>query len=661
MENSPQDSDRIEELQKTLYSRNAGRPVHRVAPLHPKQYDVAEGWKNEGEDGVQADNLHSEALPARPPTNIFKRVFIFSLIFFIIAAAIAGFLLLQGSNLVSPSNITISILGPTTIGAGETLSLDVDIANKNPSDLQLVDLSIVYPPGTRYAASSTDQSIDTSNNSGQGGDLTRDLISLGTIASGQTVQKSISAVLFGQQGDQDQITFSIQYRLDGSNAVFQATKTYPITISSSPVSLQINTVKETNSGQDITIDAHITSNLTTLISNLIFQMNYPFGFQFESATPTPSATQNTWIIGDLQPGASRDITIVGKITGEDNDTRVFRFFTGTSDPSNPNTLGTTFIDTEQSILIQKPFLGTTLTLNNDASDPYIIGSGKQMRGEITWTNNLTTPINNAVVDLSFAGTSLDKTSVTTHDGFYDSTNNVIEWNSTNDSDLTSIAPGATGKIDFEFSSKDLTDAASAAVINPQISLNVNVAGNRLSDTNVPENITSSVTRSVQLTANLQLNASIGRNTGAFTDTGPLPPKAETPSTYTATLQATNSLNDVKNAILTAVLPDYVVWPGNISPSGTALTFDPVTREISWNIGTIKAGAGYAGVPAPTVSFQVGITPSVSQVGSMPDLVQNIVLTGGDSFTGTQLSTYPQSLSTQITGDQNTVDDARVSN
>ena len=359
-----EDKDHLDDLRKSLYSRAGPRPVNHISPLHQKQYSVSEDWQD-GNDSVQTPQTTSHGM------SLFKKIFIFSITFFVLAVGLSVFIFLRGGDIISSNNIAISVLGPTAIGAGNILSLDVDVSNKNTVPLQLVDMVITFPDGTRTASDTTQV-------------LSNQRISLGDIASGETVQKTIQSILFGQQGDSKQIDISIEYRLAGSNAVFSADKLYLLTISSSPISLTVNTLNEINSGQALTIDAKINSNSSDVVKGAVFTASYPFGFQFENATPTPSSSNNVWALGDIEAGGSRDIQVTGVIVGEDNDQKVFKFSAGTATPDNPNLIATTFMDTSQAVIIQKPFLELALSLDEKEINPYVIGvQNGSIRGQIS--------------------------------------------------------------------------------------------------------------------------------------------------------------------------------------------------------------------------------------------------------------------------------------
>ncbi len=86
-----------------------------------------------------------------------------------------------------------------------------------------------------------------------------------------------------------------------------------------------------------------------------------------------------------------------------------------------------------------------------------------------------------------------------------------------------------------------------------------------------------------------------------------------------------------------------------SPASEKLSYDATTHTIRWNVGQILAGTGLTG-PARSVSFQVRLNPSTSQIGSTPKLVLDSSITAKDTFTGAQLSASRTPLSTLLQND-----------
>jgi hypothetical protein len=54
------------------------------------------------------------------------------------------------------------------------------------------------------------------------------------------------------------------------------------------------------------------------------------------------------------------------------------------------------------------------------------------------------------------------------------------------------------------------------------------------------------------------------------------------------------------------------------------------------MGDVAAGAGVDGSQPRQIAISVGLTPSTSQIGEQPVLVQNVTLVGTDETTGTSV-------------------------
>jgi hypothetical protein len=145
------------------------------------------------------------------------------------------------------------------------------------------------------------------------------------------------------------------------------------------------------------------------------------------------------------------------------------------------------------------------------------------------------------------------------------------------------------------------------------------------------------------------NGRIVRSTGPFQNTGTLPPRADRETTYTVYWNLSNSFNDVADVVFSTVLPQYVSWKGETSPSSEAVSFDASTRTVRWTVPDLRAGVGYTS-PSKEVAFQIGLLPSLSQVGTVPDLTGELRVTGADRFTGGTVTTSKPALTTRMPTD-----------
>jgi hypothetical protein len=166
-----------------------------------------------------------------------------------------------------------------------------------------------------------------------------------------------------------------------------------------------------------------------------------------------------------------------------------------------------------------------------------------------------------------------------------------------------------------------------------LNITVNAAGNRVSETGVPENLQSTSRAKIALASDLQFVAQGLYYQSPFGGTGPMPPKADSESTYALVFTVYNTTNKVASSTIKATLPPYVRWVGKYSPVSENLVFNQADGTVTWNLGEVGSEVGLNGTPPRQAAIDVGFTPSQSQIGQEPPLLQNITFTGTDESTG----------------------------
>lgn len=617
---------RIDQLERDLYSRTNPPPSHEEHTISQSEPEVPHQWKSTPPPQEPRNNAHPLA----------KKIFIFSILFFLVCAALASFIYFREINVVSTDNVGIVISHPLTIGGGDELSFDVTIKNENNTSLESASLKIEYPEGSRNPKDITEEQ-------------NRVTTELGLIAAGEAVKKNQSVVLFGEEKTKKPIKVTVDYRIAGSNATYEKTENFEVELSSAPVSMVVHSLKEVNSGQEIEFVVDIVSNSTKIIQNVMLKAEYPFGFSVISSEPKTYAENNVWRIGDLQPGIKRTVKIRGKIDGQDGEERNFRFSIGIQSIRNDRQIEPVFFSTLQTISVQKPFVGTNLVLNGSNAQVYITRSGGDIRADLTWENNLTTRVTDLKIEAKLGGNMLNRNTVSVDGGFYRSVDNTIVWDQTTNNSLREIAPGAQGRATFAFSVLTLDPSQYSTVKNPEVTITLNIAGKRAGEVGVPQEVLSQLTKTIRVATDLSISPRIVHSTGPFTNTGPIPPRAEQETTYTVIWAITNGSNDTRNVKVVASLPSYVKWLGAISPTDEKITFNPNGGVIEWNVGDVKAATGFNSSPKQ-VAFQISFTPSISQVGTTPVLVNDPVITGEDRYTSTVITQTRNDLSTKMSTD-----------
>src|SRR3989344_3635650 len=246
--------EKLDNLERKLYSRNAPNIIEnktREKPLasidrEEINEEVKEDWQNQ--ETSSFDEVAAKVSKmAGKKHNFVKKIFVFSIAFFVVAAGIAAFVFLGGVNLVSSKNVDIKIVGPLSVGGGQEVSFDVNIINNNNIDLDSASLLIEYPTGTRSSFDLTKE-------------LDQERFALGQIKSGENYNQKIEVVFFGEKEELKKLKFSLEYREENSSALFYKEKNHEISISSAPIIITPTYPKEVTSNQDISFDIEIASN-----------------------------------------------------------------------------------------------------------------------------------------------------------------------------------------------------------------------------------------------------------------------------------------------------------------------------------------------------------------------------------------------------------------
>ncbi|MFH1402324.1 MAG: hypothetical protein ABIG87_01720 [Patescibacteria group bacterium] len=622
LNNNKEKLTQMENIKRSLFFKSKERKKKEIPELKIKQYDVKDNWdKNKS---VQ-EKMSKTKIKTTNKIGFLGKLVIFSIIFFCVSLGTAFFVFYKGVNVVSTENVDISISGPSSVGGGEELAFQITTQNNNSVDLELADLIIKYPEGTLSANDKND-------------DLTQIRKALNTVPAGSSVTNMFKVVVFGNEGSVKEILITIEYRAKGSNAVFFKERKYEIMIDSSPVVFAIDCPAEAMTGQDFICSIDITSNSNKVIKDFLFVADYPFGFAFKKSNIKPSYKDNVWSFDDIQPNSKTTLKIEGVLGGQDKEEKVFKFYGGVEDKENKNEIKAKLVSVMESILIKKTFIGADLVLNGDYGAEYVSSSDKNIRADILWSNNLPVKLTDMEISVKLNGIVFDEASVSHDSGFYRSIDNTILWKKGDEPQLAILNPGDNGNLSFSFFIFPLSYISNSRMKNSEIDMELIISANKLTNDGMAERIETKLSKIIKINTDLILTAQTLRSIGKFENSGPIPPKVDTETSYTIVWTAMNTSNDISNAKVVASLPSYVKWTGNIYPKFENISFNPVGGEIVWNIGNIKAGDGVTTM-AQEVSFQVILEPSLSQFGLEPILVDNIFIEGLDNFTN-KIIKYP---------------------
>lgn len=617
----PDEIDHIADLQRRLYSRDPDNiPKRKYGILHPNREKTKSTWGQ--------TELTKERRQHKRDVTSYKRFFIFTLVFFLIGVCAALFSFYRGAITVSSKNVDLVILGNSFVAGGEELPIQIEVVNKNSTDLINAELLINYPKGA------TDES---------GADIMRVERSLGTVSSGKTKSEELVVVLYGEQGVSREITATLTYKLEGSTAVFEKESVFSVMVSSSPVGLEVTAPTAIVSGQPFSLSIRNTFTGDKMLNNVITRVEYPNGFVYQSATPEPTSANNVWSIGDMQKGDERIININGKIVGEENDQKAFRTYVGVPENEMSNLIAVNYNSKLSTMVISQPFISGVISVANSTEDIIALRIGEVVEGAVSWVNNSNNSITNPRFTLSLKGEHIDYSSIEAPNSYYDKLEKTITWVPQSSPSLHSISPGQRGILPFKFTTINPTQGGKG-----DITLGLSIAGVFPELNNQVQSIKTIDEKIVRFISNLQFTGQALYSIGPFQNTGPYPPKADTDTTYTISWTVVPSENPLSNVMATATLPLAVSWNNKILPESETVVYNPTNKTVTWNIGHLPRATD---IPkSRTMSFQITAKPTASYIGNNIELLGATTITATDTVTNTPISITKPPLTTELTSD-----------
>lgn len=638
------DQENIDELRKRLYERGSSSELSARHQLTPRPaVEVSRGWDMPSSNPVEPSPvvnptsvLAPDIVPAqdyvlvkdekeeekiKPKRRYRKFVLIVSSIFFLITATLSSLYLFFGANQISATNVSVSLSTEFSIAAGETLPVQISITNQNTVAIESATLIINYPPGTR-------------SNEENGKDLYEERISLDTITPGQAKNVPLKVVLYGEENDSKEIKASIEYRIAGSNGTFfKEAVPQSVIISSSPLVLRVTGVDEISSGQELEVRLQLKSNSTSVQRNILVSASYPNSFSFTKSEPEAAYSDNSWFIKELKPEETFDITMHGKITGLSGEASEIQLKAGNPQLENQFMMGSVLAQTKFSYKIENPFTSVVVGINGDTDGEAILAPDAKAEVIVNVTNTLPESLYDLRVVLKPRGNLIREGLLEIDERNYNSSNNNIEFNASEDESLGEIKSNETKKFSFKVKPDDKQTTPSFNVI-------AEIYARKANEPDGTESLMGSASAEAKYSSVANLGSQLGYSDGPFTDSGPIPPIVDTVTTYTVTMVAGAGVNDMAGAVVTTSLPQYMTWLAKTEGPGQ-IEYNPVSKQIRWNVGEVSAGQN------KTIKFQVSLLPTSTQVGKTALVIGPQELRANDSFTGVSLRANNPALGSEL--------------
>jgi len=568
------------------------------------------------EEPAKAD---SSATP-KPKRRYRAWILIGSLLVFIFGVGLSSLYLYLGGNQISSDNIALSVNGPFTIGGGETMDLQIGITNQNSVAIDAATLIMKYPTGTRSIGEAPRN-------------LFEERIPIESIPPGGVQNIPVQVAVFGESNVEQTIGATIEYRIEGSNSMFyKEAEPLTFTISSSPLLLRLSSVEKVASGQTVDIKMTVVSNASTPVRNVLISAEYPNGFRFESAQPSPVFSDNVWQIDELLPEQSVTINLTGVVVGLTEESFQINYTAGPARADNPYIVGSILAESNINFFIERPFIDVLTTIDGETDRSVIVEQGESSDVDVEITNTLEETVYDMVVEVVPGGNALNENSIVGTNGFYDSNSGTVRWEVSNNSSFAQVAPGEDRSLSFKVTPDTPKPTASYDLV-------VNVYARRVAESSAAEQLIGTALIEAKYSSELSIGSQAGHG-GLFVPAGPVPPVVGETTTYTITMVAEAGVNDLTDVIFNTSLPVYVEWPDNVQGDGD-LVYNAVSKQIEWKPGNMLSG------DRKEVSFQLQFTPSLSQLGRSPLLLRSQTARATDRFTGERLQAEADPVYTEL--------------
>lgn len=615
--------DGLDRLQKRLYKEGEqfrGRFREPELPYRPEK--VRPEWPEKSPEEIFAEDSK------KPRFTNMKYFIIIAAIFVLGMAVLAGFYLFGGFGAVSARNIDLTISAPAEVGGGDLVRWEVKMHNGNNVKLASAELSFRYPDGSRPVNKIS-------------GSVLTERINLGEVPAGDIINQTFVAYIFGPENFEAPSTAILEYRTEGSNAIFEKEEKNSVKIIRSPIGVSVSASQEVNSGREVSFEVKYVSNASDVVKGLTLDILYPAGFTFKNAKPQPAEGQNRWALGDLAPGETRSVNVSGIFEGEDMDQKSIVAQAGVLDGKILSVYGAATHD----FTIKKTFIDLTAKINSQDAVS-VVKSGDLVSVDVLWKNNLLQSARDAAIEVELSGDAVDEKTISVFSGSYRGSDKKIVWSSSSMRDLSLLDPGESGVVRFAFRVLDAVALSKKQLVNPVIKLKGEIKPGFQPIGLGDADVSGKFEMELKLETSLQLSSRGFYYSTSLPGAGPVPPKVGRETIYTAVWTLANLSNNASNVLVRASLPAYVRWKGVYSPITESIIYDPAKSEIVWRPGAVKAGVGIS-QPAREIYFQIGLIPSPDQIGNSPVLLFDITAEGRDDFTGNSLSAAESSFTTDI--------------
>ncbi len=535
-------------------------------------------------------------------------------------------------------SFNLTFTGPKQAPSGQMVEYIIAYHNDQGVDLNNVEINLRYPSGFTFEGSLP----QAENNEG-----TKLLIK--KIRGRESGNLSVRGLLVGEVGESKNFTVIVTYEPENINAQYARTLNFSTELVASVLNLELSGPTQLPVAESFNLTATYRNSSVQSLNGLVIRLIAPSGFELELPSLSAlSGANNTWLLPELAPLMEAKVEFRGRFTDlVSPDKQVIKVAVGILNDAGDITI-------QEEKIHEINLVKTHLTLNltaNDVSLRSALDLGQQVTYQVTIANEGETPFTDVRLIARLDTKYLDWSTLRDDaGGTINRSQGTITWTKDSLPFLTSLAPGSRTTIRWYLAVQPLLPPE----INPPFSFSAQVEA--FANQQVGDNIQSITAQSNEVISRINTRFTLETDGRYYTDeliklgSGPLPPQVNQTTTYVIFWRLSNTINEVENVVVTTTLPPDVNFTGHSTvTAGSAVTFNPNTREVRWTLNRLPGGAG-SSFAKPEASFEVAITPVPSDAHKILVLTRTTTATARDSVSGADLISTAKFITTEIDND-----------
>lgn len=561
------------------------------------------------EKGKLPDMGHIEHKRHRKTVRILLGLIIFLAV--LTAASWTGFLLFgpQGGG---GGDISLNFEGPQAVISGIPQELVLRYKNLDRDPLAFTALRLRVPDNLAV------QEIDPKPEDDKHYEW-----NFGALPAKSSGEIRLQVVPYGLDGEEIDLIAIFTYKPSNFNAEFQTSKTHTFVIQETAIDIRLSGPSQATPGQEIKLQAVLENVTDKRIEGVRAALNMPSSFSLNSTLP--ESNEALWELGAFEAGEKKEIEFSGRFLSTGQGTQEIAVTAEVGDKNNSSTLA----QGKHAVNVESTNIEIRLTVNENP-DLQWVRTGQTLNFALNLKNSGTESFDDMKAVLYLAG-------------------GLLNWSSASAQDASinagRVAFPEEGDFNLEAGEeKELRvqiplGGSELRAISPFIEAHGEVSyGGTTIATPVRKFV---VVSDMSLASSARYFSADGTPVGS----GPLPPKVGEQTAFELRFRIRNTVHDLTDIVVTAGLPEGIVWTDKKEVQAGRLSFDEEAREVRWEIPRLPVTT-----PEISAQFEVKTTPTEEDRGKLLLLLNVARAEARDAITQTIFSSDAPAVSSSLEAD-----------